>query len=155
LLARPVQIRNQIVTNPNPYLHSLEDDILSGDPVHLVLLLLRGARQAVEQARRCLRDGQVRERAAEISRAVERIGELYRTLDFKRGGEIATNLGALYDYMIQRLNEANMRQAEAPLSEVSELLVPLIEAWSELESAALTVDAPVGSERHQAMNLCA
>lgn len=143
------------MSNPNPYLRSLEDDILSGDPVHLVLLLLRGARQAVEEARCALRNGEVRERASAISRAMERIGELYSSLDFERGGGIAVNLGGLYHYMVQRLNEANVHQVEAPLAEVSQLFVPLIEAWSELESAALPADGAVRQESYQAMDLCA
>lgn len=139
----------------NPYLQSLDEEILSASPCRLVLLLLRGVRQAATQARQALRDGQVRERSLAISRAIERLGELCRNLDHERGGEISSRLAALYDYMIQRLNEANMCQSEAPLAEVSQLLVPLIEAWSELESAALTVDARVSLEQHQARDLCA
>jgi flagellar protein FliS len=143
------------MTNPNPYLQSLDEEVLSADPIHLVLLLLRGARQSAEQARQALKNGHVRERALAISRAVERIGELCRNLDLERGGEIAKRLAALYDYMIYRLNEANMHQIEAPLVEVSDLLAPLIEAWSELETAGLRSSAPPGSDPRLAMDLCA
>lgn len=141
--------------NANPYLQSLDQEVLTADPIHLVLLLLRGARQSTEEARQALRRGQVHERAREISRAVERIAELCRNLDFARGGEIARRLAGLYDYMIYRLNEANMQQTEAPLVEVSELLMPLIEAWSEMESASVNASAPPQEYAGAAMDLCA
>jgi flagellar protein FliS len=120
-----------------------------------VLLLLRGARQATEQARQAVRTGEVRERALAISRAVERLGELCRNLDYDRGGDIARQLAALYDYMVNRLNEANMRQSEAPLAEVSALLVPLIEAWSELEESVPPAGTLAESSDGCAMDLCA
>ena len=81
-----------------------------------------------------------------VSQAVERIAELCRSLDGGRGGEIASRLAALYDYMILRLNQANAEQAEAPLAEVSGLLVPLIEAWSELHAEAAGALPPASRE---------
>lgn len=130
----------------NPYAQNLEQEVMSADPVRLVLLLLRGARQATEEARQALRRGEIHPRAAAVSKAVERVAELCRSLDHEKGGEVARNLAALYDYMIHRLNEANMTQTEAPLAEVSGLLVPLIEAWSELESSSMP--AMVGAEEY-------
>ncbi len=139
----------------NPYLQSLDQEVLTADPIHLVLLLLRGARQSTEEARQALRRGQVHERAKAVSRAVERIAELCRNLDFVRGGEIAQRLAELYDYMIYRLNEANRQQTEAPLAEISELLLPLIDAWSEMESASVNGAVPTQGCPGTAMDLCA
>lgn len=143
------------MTYPNPYLQSLDQEILTADPIHLVLMLMRGARQSTEEARQAVLRGQIRERAEAVSRAVERIAELCRNLDFVRGGEIAGRLAQLYDYMIYRLNEANLQQSEAPLAEVSELLMLLVEAWSQLESAAANAPAPALECPGVAMDLCA
>jgi flagellar protein FliS len=118
--------------NMNPYVETLEQEVYSADPARLVVLLLRGARQGVEEAREALHQGDVRRRCMAVSRAVERIGELSLSLDQERGGEIAMRLAALYEYMVHRLNEANASQTEAPLEEVSRLMLPLIDAWSEL-----------------------
>ena len=130
----------------NPYRQTLDQEVLSADPVQLVLMLLKGARQSVEQARRALHCGEVRERALAVSQAVERIAELCRSLDPERGAEIAVRLAALYDYMILRLNEANAEQTESPLAEVSGLLAPLIDAWSELHAGAAGVMPPASPE---------
>lgn len=130
----------------NPYAESLEQEVYTADPVRLVLMLLRGARQAVEEAREGLREADVRRRALAVSRAVERIGELSGSLDKERGGEVASRLAVLYEYMVHRLNEANAGQVEAPLEEVSRLLLPLIEAWGEVAVQWMEVRAPGSGE---------
>src|SRR5206468_2046051 len=48
----------------------------------------------------------------------------------------------LYDYMQRRLLEANMKQADAPLSEVLGLLSTLSEAWIEVSGRV----APMATE---------
>jgi flagellar secretion chaperone FliS len=141
------------MTYVNPYAQSLEQEVYTADPVRLVLMLLRGARQAVEEAREALHGGDVRRRALAVSRAVERIGELSASLDVERGGEMAAQMGALYEYMVHRLNEANAGQVEAPMEEVSRLLLPLIEAWGEVAMQA-TECAVVGGEGSE-VRVCA
>jgi flagellar protein FliS len=61
------------------------------------------------------------------------IGELAGALDMERGGEIAVRLGRLYEYMLNRLTEANFRQSDEPLAEVLGLLATLTEAWDGIE----------------------
>ncbi|MBA3975614.1 MAG: flagellar export chaperone FliS [Candidatus Solibacter sp.] len=130
----------------NPYAETLEQEVYAADPARLVLMLLRGARQSVEEAREALHGGDVRRRALAVSRAVERIGELSASLDGERGGAMAGRLGRLYEYMVHRLNEANGRQEEAGLEEVSRLLLPLIEAWGEVAVQWMEVRAPGSGE---------
>lgn len=130
------------MTYLNPYEQTLEQEVYAADPVRLVLMLLRGVRQAVEEAREALHAGDVRRRSLAVSRAVERIGELGGSLDRERGGEMAVRLAELYDYMIRRLNEGNASQTEAPLEEVSGLLTPLVDAWSELANQGDSYPAP-------------
>src|SRR5258707_9265656 len=107
----------------------LENEVLNADPLKLVVILYRTALEAVGQARRHLAAGAIRERSLQITRAQEMIGELLRTLDFAKGGEIARNLAELYAYLLTRLTEANATQTAAPLAEVDTLLTTLLEAW--------------------------
>lgn len=134
--------------NLNPYVDEIDQEVMAADPVRLVLLLLRGAKQSVEEARSALHRGDARGRSLAVSRATERIAELFQSLDRQRGGEIAARLSRLYEYMVHRLNEANVNQAEAPLSEVSGLISTLVEAWSELQAASVEgcawTEAPAG-----------
>jgi flagellar protein FliS len=68
-------------------------------------------------------------RSRSVCRAVGAISELEGSLNHADGGAISRNLGELYQYIRQRLTEANMRQMDAPLAEVESLLTTLSEAW--------------------------
>jgi flagellar protein FliS len=111
------------------YLHN---EILAADPLQLVLALYRGAIDAVAAARIHLRNGKIRERSRQITRALLIVHELLRSLDPTLGHEIARSLRDLYVYITQRLIEANARQIDPPLAEVERLLTTLLEGWSSL-----------------------
>ncbi len=54
------------------------------------------------------------------------------TLDLEKGGEIASNLEALYGYMLLRLPDVDVKNDVRVAEEVIELLEPLRGSWSEL-----------------------
>jgi len=54
---------------------------------------------------------------------------LVAALDYERGGAIAENLAAVYDYSLRRLLLANLRKDSEIVREVAELLAGLREAW--------------------------
>jgi flagellar protein FliS len=110
----------------------LENEILQADPVKLVRILYRGAIDAVEASRMHLRNGAIRERSRQITRALEIIHELLRSLDQTRGEAISRRLAELYVYMTRKLIEANVKQIDEPLAEVSHLLTTLLDAWTSI-----------------------
>jgi len=107
----------------------LESTILSADPLELVAILYRAALDRVGSARAALREGDIRRRSREITRASEVLNELALSLDHEHGGDFSLNLAELYDYMQRRLIEANCKQAIEPLDEVTRLLLTLREGW--------------------------
>ncbi|MBS1859170.1 MAG: flagellar export chaperone FliS [Acidobacteria bacterium] len=121
----------------------LESRVLSADPVELVNLLYQACIQAVRDARYRLEQGAIAERSQAVNKACAILIELTAALDSARGGEIASRLGQLYDYMQRRLLEAHMHQTDAPLAEVLGLLMTLAEAW---EGVRPTAPAPAPAE---------
>ena len=115
----------------------LENEIFQADPVKLVRILYRGAIDAVDAARVHLRNGAIRERSRQITKALEILHELLRSLDHNRGGTISRSLADLYVYMTKRLIEANCKQIDPPLAEVSQLLATLLEAWTSVPAATV------------------
>src|SRR5690348_15948856 len=107
----------------------IEERVLSAGPLELVGMLYQSAIGSVRDARRHLAGGDILARSRSISKACEVIGEQAGSLDLGRGGELAVRLAQLYEYMLQRLSEANFRQADEPLSEVLGLLLILVEGW--------------------------
>ena len=83
-------------------------------------MLMDGALERISTARGCMQRGDTAEKARLINRAVSIIGELRNSLDLKAGGQIAANLGELYDYMCRRLLKATAENRVEMLDEVSE-----------------------------------
>ncbi len=107
--------------------------IETSDPHRLVLMLFDGAMAAVSLARVHMEAGETAQKGAAISKAIDLVSSgLKASLDMASGGELAERLGALYDYMAQRLLFANMKNNLAALDEVSELLGSLRDAWAQI-----------------------
>jgi flagellar secretion chaperone FliS len=124
----------------------LESRIFSASPVELVQILYESAIGSVEKARGHLKNGEIAARSREISQASAILLELAASLNRDAEPGLAQNLLELYDYMGRRLIDANFRQEEAPLAEVSKLLGTLLEGWvacrPELAQGPVTAQAP-------------
>lgn len=120
---------------------SLETAVQSADPHQLILMLYDGALMALAQAVVAMEQKDIPKRAQSISRAIAIIHDgLHASLDVESGGELGERLAALYDYMVERLTQANVTNNAAAVQEVSGLLRTLREAWAEMprQQAAAT-----------------
>ncbi len=111
----------------------VQSSVDGATPHQLVVLLFEGLQQAVQAAGSALRRGDVAVKGAQIMRAVRFLEEgLKGGLDAERGGELAERLRSLYDYCIERLTLANLRNDGALLAEVASLIAPVAEGWKEI-----------------------
>lgn len=104
--------------------------VTDADPHKLVALLFAGACQRIRLAQACLVQGDQARKGKAIGEACAIVGHLNGSLDHEAGGEIAGNLSALYEYVIQRLTEANLHNDEAGLVESLSLLGEIDSAWN-------------------------
>jgi flagellar protein FliS len=109
-----------------------QSEVGDASPHRLVQMMLDGALARVTAARGALDAGETARKGEFIGKAIGLIEGLRVSLDHDRGGEIATNLGALYDYFGRRLLEANLRNDGAILDEVADLLREIGTGWSAL-----------------------
>lgn len=113
-----------------------ETGVSAGDPHQLVNLLYEGALAAVNQARAQMRAKRTADKGMAIGKAIRIIDEgLKVSLDRTAGGQLAFRLLDLYDYMVMRLLQANLRNDEAALTEVATLLGDLRDAWAQIRPA--------------------
>jgi flagellar protein FliS len=110
-------------------------------PGELVVMLYRGAVRFVSSAIQAMDTHDIQAAHTSLVRAQAIISELSETLDLTRGGEIATNLQAIYEYMNRRLLEANLKKDAAMAREVEGLLRELLPAWE--QAARQTSNRPV------------
>ncbi len=111
----------------------VEVAVETADPHQLILILFDGALAAIALARIQMENGQIPEKGASISKAINLITNgLKASLNMESGGELSARLAVLYDYMAQRLIAANLKNSVAALDEVRDLLQGLREAWAEV-----------------------
>ena len=111
----------------------VEVAVETADPHQLILILFDGAMAAIALARIQMENGQIPEKGASISKAINLITNgLKASLNMESGGELSARLAVLYDYMAQRLIAANLKNSVAALDEVRDLLQGLREAWAEV-----------------------
>jgi flagellar protein FliS len=118
---------------------SAHGGVAAADPHKLIVMLMDGALERIATARGCMERKETVEKARLLNRAVSIIGELRNSLDVKAGGQIAANLGELYDYMSRCLLKANADNTVKQLDEVSSLLNEIRGAWSMIPAEARNV----------------
>ena len=113
--------------------HYRQGQILSCTPAETVLMLYQGAIRFLRSAIKEIAEKRnIAEKARLIKKTLSIIEYLQSCLDKEKGGEIAKNLDGLYEYMLIRLTEANLKNDEDKIEEVVKLLLLLTEAWAEI-----------------------
>ncbi|RUP82658.1 flagellar export chaperone FliS [Alteromonas sp. KS69] len=115
---------------------NLKQDIASADPHKLTLMLLQGALDRIAYAKGAMERKELIVKAEYISKASAIIIHLRDTLDVEVGGEVAENLFALYNYMVERLGDAHVNNDLKMLDEVSSLITPIRDAWVQIPEEA-------------------
>jgi len=111
----------------------VETGVTTGSPHQLVAMLFDGYMDALAQARGALQQGQIEAKGKAIGRAVRIIEEgLKAGLNLNGGGELAADMRDLYDYVILRLTQANLRNDGKLLEECQHLIEPLRSAWASI-----------------------
>ena len=81
--------------------------------------------------------GQIAARGKAISKAISIVNQgLKCSLDKARGGEIAERLDALYEYICDKLLDANIKGQPEALDEPARLLGELHGAWAQIGKPA-------------------
>ena len=124
-------------SNPLAAYNAVGTDVVvsTASPHELILLLFNGAIAAIQTARLNMEISNPEAKGLAISKAIDIISNgLKVSLDMEAGGDLAQNLGALYDYMVRRLVHANLKNQIAALDEVTQLLEEIRSAWVEIST---------------------
>jgi flagellar secretion chaperone FliS len=109
-------------------------------PGELVVMLYKGAARFLVSAIAAVEAHDVQTASNKFLLAQAIITELTETLDMKQGGDLAINLGRIYEYMNYRLIDANLRKDAQPAREILALQRELLPAWE--QAARETKAAP-------------
>ena len=109
----------------------LQNQIATASREQLLIMFYDGAIRFLGQAKQAIENKDITGRTYGINKASAIISELSATLDHKIGGKVAEDLDALYAYMLNELNLANMRNDGNRLEAVIVMLSDLRKTWIE------------------------
>ena len=122
----------------------------TSDNVRIVSLLFDGAVNFLKVARSRMESRDIAGKGIYLGKVTAIVGELSRSLNMEEGGEIAKNLRRLYDFVLDRLLKANLKNDVKALEEAERVLETIRSGWKEMERSqaaahAASVRASVGA----------
>lgn len=107
----------------------VQGGVASATPHRLVQMLMEGVQEKLLSAKGYMAAKNIAKKGEHISWAISIIDSLRACLNTEQGGEVAENLGSLYDYMETRLLEANLKNDPAIIDEVGQLMAQIKSGW--------------------------
>jgi flagellar protein FliS len=104
-------------------------DVMTSEPKRLVLMCYDAAIRNLKIAKEKYLSGEYEAKGRAVQKTQDIIGELSCSLDFEKGGQIARNLQAIYNYMNRRLLLADSKRDLKGLDEVAGMLEELKGTW--------------------------
>ena len=113
----------------NPYQAYQQNSVMTASPQELTLMLYNGCLKFIKLAKKAMADNKYEDKNTNMIKAQAIIQELRYTLD--PDIELSASMAQLYDYMYNRLVEANMKNDTALLEEVEGYVVELRDTWKQ------------------------
>tara|TARA_R110002110_G_scaffold405241_1_gene624198 strand:+ start:31894 stop:32289 length:396 start_codon:yes stop_codon:yes gene_type:complete len=112
----------------------VQTGMVDATPHQMITMLLDGTLDRIAAARGAMERQEVARKGELIGSAIAIIDSMRASLDYNKGGEIAANLGSLYDYIESRLVAANAGGDTGMLDEASSLLREIKTGWASIPS---------------------
>lgn len=107
-------------------------NVMTADPKKLILMCYEGAIVNLKLGKQKIIEKDYEGKSRAFTKSQDIIQELLCSLDFEKGGAIARNLEALYNYMLRRLMHADVNTDIEAIDEVIFMLSELQSAWEEI-----------------------
>ena len=113
----------------NPYQAYQSNAVTTASPGELTLMLYNGCLRFIKAARMAMENKEIEKKNENLIKAQNIISELRVTLNMEL--EVSKNMMAMYDYILRRLIEANMKNDTAILDEAEELVTGFRDTWKQ------------------------
>lgn len=97
----------------------------------LLLMVVDGAVKFSKIAKQGIEEKDIKKAHENIVKTQNIFYELMATLDVEKGGEWAENLMKIYDFIIQRLLEANIKKDVKIMDEIIPIIEDIRDTWHE------------------------
>ncbi|AJD92131.1 hypothetical protein JMA_28140 [Jeotgalibacillus malaysiensis] len=114
----------------NPQQAYANNQVNTASPGELTLMLYNGCLKFIKQGQMAIEQNNIEQKNINIQKAQAILRELSVTL--KTEQEVAKNMLALYDFLISRLMEANVKGSTEILDEVSGFVTEFRDVWKQV-----------------------
>lgn len=118
----------------NPYQTYQQNSVMTASPQELTLMLYNGCLKFMKLAKRAMAENKFEEKNTNLMKAQAIIQEMQITLN--REIEVADGMSQLYEYIYNRLIEANMKNDTAILEEAESHVAELRDTWKQAMALA-------------------
>lgn len=108
------------------------NQVQTASPAQIIVQFYDGALRFIRQAGQRIAAKDFAGKGEQLSRAHAVVAELRANLDHTRAPELCAELDRLYVYVLDCLNEANMKVDAAPLANATKVLEQLRSAWAQV-----------------------
>lgn len=105
----------------------------TASPISLVLMLYDRAIVLLNKAKNEISANQYEAKGGSLDKASDIVFELLTTLDKDKGGEIASSLAKLYNFVLREITDANANQNTKALDNSIKILSELRESWESIK----------------------
>lgn len=114
----------------NPYQAYQQNSVVQSTPGELTLMLYNGCLKFLNQAKKGIETNNIELKNTNIQKAQNILREFMVTLDMSQN--ISESMASLYEYMINRLVEANIKNDVEMIEEVYGLTLEFRDTWKQV-----------------------
>ncbi len=114
----------------NPYANYQQKSIETKSPGELTLMLYDGCLKFIKRAEKAIDEKNIEDKNTNLIKAQNIIRELMVTL--KTDVQVAQNMMQMYDFILNRLVEANTNNDKKALKEAEQFVVDFRDTWKEV-----------------------
>lgn len=114
---------------------NVQQEIEQADPHKITLMLMQGVLDKIGIAKGCMERKAYDQKSEHLSKATSIIVYLRDTLDLSAGEAVGNDLFALYNFMLERVQQANLDNSTDLLDEVAQVMMPIKTAWAQIPEA--------------------
>ncbi|WP_064606703.1 flagellar export chaperone FliS [Photobacterium sp. J15] len=111
---------------------SVDSQLTSASPHRVISMLMAGAIERLIQGKAAMQQGSIAVKGERLGKALDIVISLRSCLSMEDGGDIASNLDSLYDFMIQQIYKANQDNVPEPVDDVIDMLREIKVAWDQI-----------------------
>ncbi|WP_163193277.1 flagellar export chaperone FliS [Clostridium thermarum] len=115
----------------NPYATYKNNSVTYASKEQLLLMLVEGAVKFAKIGRQAIVDKDIKKCHENLIKAQNIFYELMATLNVEQGGEWAKAMMNIYDFIVRRLTDANIKKDVTIMDEVIPLIEEVKNTWEE------------------------